>query len=397
MNYDSILNQKIQNIKPSGIRKFFDILEEMTDAISLGIGEPDFVTPWHIRDAGIYSLERGHTKYTSNAGMLQLRREIAAYLNRRFDLQYDYAGQILVTVGGSEAIDLALRVLVDPGDEVIVPTPSFVCYGPLAEMAGGVPKYLELKAENQFRLTPEELKAAITEKTKVLVLPFPCNPTGGTMDRKDLEAVAQVLEGTGIMVISDEIYAELTYGRRHVSPANLTSLYDRTVVVNGFSKSHAMTGWRMGYVCAPKPIIAAMTKLHQYGIMSAPTTSQYAAVEAMRSGDPDIEHMREEYDRRRRYLVENLNRIGLDCFEPKGAFYVFPDIRSTGLTSEEFCETFLLEEKVAVIPGSAFGPGGEGFVRACYAASMKDIAEAVARMDNFLTNLRRKQGKEESI
>ncbi len=397
MNYDSILNQKIQNIKPSGIRKFFDILEEMTDAISLGIGEPDFVTPWHIRDAGIYSLERGHTKYTSNAGMLQLRREIAAYLNRRFDLQYDYAGQILVTVGGSEAIDLALRVLVDPGDEVIVPTPSFVCYGPLAEMAGGVPKYLELKAENQFRLTPEELKAAITEKTKVLVLPFPCNPTGGTMDRKDLEAVAQVLEGTGIMVISDEIYAELTYGRRHVSPANLTSLYDRTVVVNGFSKSHAMTGWRMGYVCAPKPVIAAMTKLHQFGIMSAPTTSQYAAVEAMRSGDPDIEHMREEYDRRRRYLVENLNRIGLDCFEPKGAFYVFPDIRSTGLTSEEFCETFLLEEKVAVIPGSAFGPGGEGFVRACYAASMKDIAEAVARMDNFLTNLRRKQGKEESI
>ena len=397
MNYDNILNKRIQNIQPSGIRKFFDILEEMTDAISLGIGEPDFVTPWHIRDAGIYSLERGHTKYTSNAGMLQLRREIAAYLNRRFDLQYDYAGQILVTVGGSEAIDLALRVLVDPGDEVIVPAPSFVCYGPLAEMAGGVPKYLELKAENQFRLTPEELKAAITEKTKVLVLPFPCNPTGGTMDRKDLEAVAQVLEGTGIMVISDEIYAELTYGRRHVSPANLTSLYDRTVVVNGFSKSHAMTGWRMGYVCAPKPIIAAMTKLHQFGIMSAPTTSQYAAVEAMRSGDPDIEHMREEYDRRRRYLVENLNRIGLDCFEPKGAFYVFPDIRSTGLTSEEFCETFLLEEKVAVIPGSAFGPGGEGFVRACYAASMKDIAEAVARMDNFLTNLRRKQGKEESI
>ena len=397
MNYDSILNQKIQNIKPSGIRKFFDILEEMTDAISLGIGEPDFVTPWHIRDAGIYSLERGHTKYTSNAGMLQLRREIAAYLNRRFDLQYDYASQILVTVGGSEAIDLALRVLVNPGDEVIVPVPSFVCYGPLAEMAGGVPKYLTLKAENEFRLTPEELKSAITDRTKVLVLPFPSNPTGSTMDRKDLETIAEVLKDTDIMVISDEIYAELTYGRRHVSLANITGMYDRTIVVNGFSKSHAMTGWRMGYVCAPKPIIAAMTKLHQFGIMSAPTTSQYAAVEAMRSGDPDIEHMREEYDRRRRYLVENLNRIGLDCFEPKGAFYVFPDIRSTGLTSEEFCERFLMEEKVAVIPGSAFGPGGEGFVRACYAASMKDIAEAVARMDNFLTNLRRKQGKEESI
>ena len=394
MNYDSVLNEKIQNIKPSGIRKFFDILEEMTDAISLGIGEPDFVTPWHIRDAGIYSLERGHTKYTSNAGMLQLRREIAAYLNRRFDLQYDYASQILVTVGGSEAIDLALRVLVNPGEEVIVPTPSFVCYGPLAEMAGGVPRYLELKAENQFRLTPEELRAAITDKTKVLVLPFPSNPTGGTMDRKDLEAIAEVLRGTDIMVISDEIYAELTYGQKHVSPANLPELYDRTIVVNGFSKSHAMTGWRMGYVCAPQPIVAAMTKLHQFGIMSAPTTSQYAAVEAMRSGDEDIEHMREEYDRRRRYLVENLNRIGLTCFEPKGAFYVFPDIRSTGLTSEEFCERFLLEEKVAVIPGSAFGPGGEGFVRACYAASMKDIAEAVARMDNFLTNLRRKQGRE---
>ena len=394
MNYDNILNEKIQNVKPSGIRKFFDILEEMTDAISLGIGEPDFVTPWHIRDAGIYSLERGHTKYTSNAGMLQLRREIAAYLNRRFDLQYDYASQILVTVGGSEAIDLALRVLVNPGDEVIVPVPSFVCYGPLAEMAGGVPKYLTLKAENEFRLTPEELKSAITDRTKVLVLPFPSNPTGSTMDRKDLETIAEVLKDTDIMVISDEIYAELTYGRRHVSLANITGMYDRTIVVNGFSKSHAMTGWRMGYVCAPKPIITAMTKLHQFGIMSAPTTSQYAAVEAMRNGDADIEHMREEYDRRRRYLVENLNRIGLSCFEPKGAFYVFPDIRSTGLTSEEFCERFLLEEKVAVIPGSAFGPGGEGFVRACYAASMKDIAESIARMDNFLTNLRRKQGSE---
>ena len=395
MNYDQILNEKIQGIKPSGIRKFFDILEEMTDAISLGIGEPDFVTPWHIRDAGIYSLERGHTKYTSNAGMLQLRREISSYLNRRFDLHYDYNGQILVTVGGSEAIDLAMRVLVNPGDEVIVPVPSFVCYGPLAEMAGGVPVYVELKAENEFRLTPEQLKAAITPKTKVLVLPFPSNPTGGIMERRDLEAIAEVLRGTDIMVISDEIYAELTYGQRHVSMANITDMYERTIVVNGFSKSHAMTGWRMGYVCAPKPIIAAMTKLHQFGIMSAPTTSQYAAVEAMRNGDGDIEHMREEYDRRRRYLVENLNRIGLTCFEPKGAFYVFPCIQSTGLTSEEFCERLLLEEKVAVIPGNAFGPGGEGYVRACYAASMKDIAESIARMDNFLTNLRRKQGRGE--
>ena len=394
MNYDQIISQKIQNIKPSGIRKFFDILEEMTDAISLGIGEPDFVTPWHIRDAGIYSLERGHTKYTSYAGMLELRREIANYVRRRFELEYDYTNQILVTVGGSEAIDLAIRVLVNPGDEVIIPVPSFVCYGPLTEMAGGVPVYVELTAENGFRLTPEQLKAAITPRTKALVLPFPSNPTGGIMERRDLEAIAQVLKDNDIMVISDEIYAELTYGQRHVSPANLTQLYDRTVVVNGFSKSHAMTGWRMGYVCAPQPVIAAMTKLHQFGIMSAPTTSQYAAIEAMRSGDEDIAHMREEYDSRRRYLVENLNRIGLDCFEPKGAFYVFPCIRSSGLSSDEFCERFLREEKVAVIPGTAFGPGGEGYVRACYASSMRDLTESISRLDNFLQNLRRKQGQD---
>ena len=394
MNYDQIISQRIQNIKPSGIRKFFDILEEMTDAISLGIGEPDFVTPWHIRDAGIYSLERGHTKYTSNAGMLELRREISNYLRRRFDLNYDYAKQILVTVGGSEAIDLALRCLLNPGDEVIVPVPSFVCYGPLTEMAGGVPVYVELKAEDQFRLTPEQLKAAITPKTKVLVLPFPSNPTGGIMSRPDLEAIAEVLRGTDIMVISDEIYAELTYGQRHVSMANLTDMYERTVVVNGFSKSHAMTGWRMGYVCGPAPILQQMLKLHQFGIMSAPTTSQYAAIEAMRNGDVDIEKMRDEYDGRRRYLVEGLRRIGLPCFEPKGAFYVFPDIRGTGLTSDEFCERFLMEEKVAVISGSAFGPGGEGFIRCCYATSMKDIAEALTRMDNFLTNLRKKQARE---
>ena len=394
MNYDQIISQKIQNIKPSGIRKFFDILEEMTDAISLGIGEPDFVTPWHIRDAGIYSLERGHTKYTSNAGMLELRREIANYLRRRFDLEYDYTNQILVTVGGSEAIDLAIRVLVNPGDEVIIPVPSFVCYGPLTEMAGGVPVYVELTAENGFRLTPEQLKAAITPRTKALVLPFPSNPTGGIMERRDLEAIAQVLKDNDIMVISDEIYAELTYGQRHVSPANLTQLYDRTVVVNGFSKSHAMTGWRMGYVCGPAPVIQQMLKLHQFGIMSAPTTSQYAAIEAMRSGDEDIAHMREEYDSRRRYLVENLNRIGLDCFEPKGAFYVFPCIRSSGLSSDEFCERFLREEKVAVIPGTAFGPGGEGYVRACYASSMRDLTESISRLDNFLQNLRRKQGQD---
>ena len=318
MNYDEIMSQRIQEVKPSGIRRFFDILEEMKDAISLGIGEPDFVTPWHIRDAGIYSLEKGFTKYTGNAGMAELRREIAAYLNRRFDLQYDFAHQIIVTVGGSEAIDLSLRCLLNPGDEVIVPVPSFVCYGPLASMAGGTPVYVELKAENEFRLTPEQLKAAITPRTKALVLPFPSNPTGGIMERADLEAIADVLRGTDIMVISDEIYAELTYGQHHVSMANLPDMYERTIVVNGFSKSHAMTGWRMGYVCGPAPVIQQMLKLHQFGIMSAPTTSQYAAIEAMRNGDRDIEHMRDEYDGRRRYLVEGLRRIACPASSPRG-------------------------------------------------------------------------------
>ena len=394
MNYDEILCRRIQEVKPSGIRRFFDILEEMKDAISLGVGEPDFVTPWHIRDAGIYSLEKGFTKYTSNAGMAELRREIAAYLNRRFGLQYDFAHQIVVTVGGSEAIDLALRCILNPGDEVIIPVPSFVCYGPLTSMAGGTPVYVELKAENEFRLTAAQLRAALTPRTKAVVLPFPSNPTGGILERADLEALAGVLKDTNAMVLSDEIYAELTYGQKHVSPANLPELYDRTIVVNGFSKSHAMTGWRMGYVCGPAPILQQMLKLHQFGIMSAPTTSQYAAIEAMRNGDVDIEKMRDEYDGRRRYLVEGLRRIGLPCHEPRGAFYVFPDIRGTGLTSDEFCERFLMEEKVAVISGAAFGPGGEGFIRCCYATSMKDIAEALTRMDNFLTNLRKKQARE---
>ena len=394
MNYDEILCRRIQEVKPSGIRRFFDILEEMKDAISLGVGEPDFVTPWHIRDAGIYSLEKGFTKYTSNAGMAELRREIAAYLNRRFGLQYDFAHQIVVTVGGSEAIDLALRCILNPGDEVIIPVPSFVCYGPLTSMAGGTPVYVELKAENEFRLTAAQLRAALTPRTKAVVLPFPSNPTGGILERADLEELAGVLKDTNAMVLSDEIYAELTYGQKHVSPDNLPELYDRTIVVNGFSKSHAMTGWRMGYVCGPAPILQQMLKLHQFGIMSAPTTSQYAAIEAMRNGDVDIEKMRDEYDGRRRYLVEGLRRIGLPCFEPTGAFYVFPDIRGTGLTSDEFCERFLMEEKVAVISGSAFGPGGEGFIRCCYATSMKDIAEALTRMDNFLTNLRKKQARE---
>ena len=396
MNYEHILSEKIQGIPPSGIRKFFDILEEMKDAISLGVGEPDFVTPWHIRDAGIYSLEKGKTRYTSNAGLAELRREIAAYQARRFDLHYDFASQIVVTVGGSEGIDLALRCLLNPGDEVIIPVPSFVCYGPLTTMAGGVPVLVETRAEDEFRLTADELRAAITPRTKVLVLPFPNNPTGAILRRQDLEAIAEVLRGTEIMVLSDEIYAELTYGMGHISIATLPDMYERTIVVGGFSKSHAMTGWRMGYLCAPAPLIKQMLKLHQFGIMSAPTTSQYASVEAVRNGDRDIEKMRDEYDGRRRYLVEGLNRIGLPCFEPKGAFYVFPDIRSTGLSSDEFCERFLKEEKVAVISGGAFGPGGEGFIRCCYATSMKDIAEALTRMDNFLTNLRKQQEREES-
>ncbi len=387
MDYDKILCGRIKNVPPSGIRKYFDLLSGMEGGISLGIGEPDFVTPWHIRDAGIYSLEKGFTKYTPNAGLSDLRSAISQYLKRRFDLEYTAVGQIIVTVGGSEGLDLAFRCMLEPGDEVIIPTPSFVCYGPLVSMAHGVPVYVETKAEDEFRLTPEALRSAITPRTKAVVLPFPCNPTGGVMERADLEALAEVLRGTDIMVVSDEIYAELTYGHRHVSMANLPEMYERTIVVNGFSKAYSMTGWRLGYLCGPKELIAAMTKLHQYGIMSAPTTSQYAAIEAMANGDGDIEGMKEEYDGRRRFLVDGFRKLGLSCFEPRGAFYTFPCIRSTGLTSEEFCDRFLTQEHVAVIPGSAFGPGGEGFVRACYAASMKDLAEALCRLERFLKSL----------
>lgn len=389
IEYSSILCQRIQNVPPSGIRKYFDILAEMDDAISLGIGEPDFQTPWHIRDAGIYSLEKGFTKYTPNAGLSDLRRSISRYMKRRFDLDYAPIGQILITVGGSEGLDLCFRCMLEPGDEVVIPTPSFVCYGPLVSMVHGVPVLVETKAENEFRLTADELRAAITPRTKALVLPFPNNPTGGIMAREDLEALAEVLRGTNIMVISDEIYAELTYGQHHVSMANLPDMYERTVVINGFSKAYSMTGWRLGYICAPKELVAAMTKLHQYGIMSAPTTSQYAAIEAMENGDEDIEKMKQEYDGRRRFLVEGFRRLGLECFEPRGAFYTFPCIQSTGLTSEEFCDRFLMEERVAVIPGSAFGPGGEGFVRACYAASMQDLDESLKRLGHFLENLKK--------
>ncbi|NLL38854.1 MAG: aminotransferase class I/II-fold pyridoxal phosphate-dependent enzyme [Clostridiales bacterium] len=387
LDYDKILSSRVMDIKPSGIRKFFDILQDMEDVISLGVGEPDFITPWHIRDAGIYSLEKGFTKYTSNAGMMSLRKEISSYLDRRFALKYDPETQILVTVGGSEAIDLSLRVLIEPGDEVIIPTPSFVCYSPLTTIAGGVPVFVETKAENQFKLTAEELKGAITPKTKAVILPYPCNPTGGIMEKEDLVGIARVLEGTDIIIISDEIYAELTYGQRHFSPANLEELYPRTIVINGFSKAYAMTGWRLGYVMGTEPLIAQMTKLHQFAIMCSPTTSQYAAIEAMRSGDKDIEQMRSEYDIRRRYLVDGVRTMGLECFEPKGAFYIFPCIKSTGMSSDEFCERFLIEEKVAAISGGAFGPGGEGFVRMCYASSMDNLTEALARLKRFIGRL----------
>jgi len=387
IDYNSVLSENVKSLAPSGIRKFFDILEEMTDAISLGIGEPDFVTPWHIRDAGIHSLEKGFTKYTGNAGLSQLRAEISKYLIRRFNLEYNYKTQIMVTVGGSEAIDLAVRALVDPGDEVIVPVPSFVCYGPITMMAGGSAVFIETKAENEFRVTAEELRAAITPKTKALILPYPCNPTGAIMRREDLEAIAEVIRETNILVISDEIYAELTYGQQHVSICNIEGMFERTIYVGGFSKSHAMTGWRMGYACGPPEILSQMLKIHQYAVMSAPTTSQYAAIVAMRNGDNDIQNMKREYDQRRHLLFSGLREIGLECFEPRGAFYMFPSIKNTGLTSAEFCERFLLAEKVAVIPGSAFGIGGEGFIRICYASSMEKISIALEKMGKFVKSL----------
>lgn len=385
IDYSTVLNQRIQAVPPSAIRKFFDILEEMPDAISLGIGEPDFVTPWHIRNAGIRSLEKGRTKYTPNKGLSELRRQISAYLNRRFQLNYDPISQVIVTVGGSEGLDLALRCCLEPGDEVIIPTPSFVCYGPLTSMSLGKPVLVETKVENEFRLTAEELKAAITPKTKALVLPYPCNPTGGIMERKDLEAIAEVLADTNILVISDEIYCELTYGEEsHVSIAQIPGMYERTLLINGFSKAYSMTGWRMGYICGPSELIGQIIKLHQYGIMSAPTMSQYAAIEAIQFGDEDIAAMREEYDGRRRFLLDGFRTLGLECFEPKGAFYMFPCIQSTGMDSDTFCTKFLETEHVAVIPGSAFGPGGEGFVRACYAASIHDLSTALERLEHFL-------------
>ncbi len=384
-DFTGFLNPTVRDIPPSGIRKFFDIAAEMDDVISLGVGEPDFVTPWHIRDEGIYSLEKGMTYYTSNAGLKELRQELSRYMLRRFSLNYDPLTQLIITVGGSEAIDLCVRALIAPGDEVLIPEPSFVCYTPIASLAGGVPVPIVTKAENNFRLTADELKAAITPKTKLLVLPFPNNPTGAIMSKEDLYEIAEVLKGTDIFVLSDEIYAELTYGEnKHFSIAQIPELYERTIVVSGFSKAYAMTGWRLGYACGHPDIIKAMTKVHQFAIMSAPTLAQYAAIEALKNGDDDIEMMRDEYDMRRNVIVKGFNDLGLDCFEPKGAFYAFPSIQSTGLSSDEFCEKCLMEKKVAVIPGTAFGKSGEGFIRCSYAYSIDKIHEALNRIEAFV-------------
>mgnify|MGYP000369118909 CR=1 FL=1 len=415
------LSKTIKTIQPSGIRKFFDIVSEMDDAISLGVGEPDFDTPWHIRDEGIYSLEKGRTFYTSNAGLKELKIEIAKFLSRRYGLTYDYNKEMLVTIGGSEAIDIAMRAMLDPGDEVIIPQPSYVSYLPCAVLANGTPVIIDLKAENEFRLTAEELEAAITPKTKILVLPFPNNPTrvedkfkltpealraaitprtkllilpypnnptGAVMEKKDLEAIAEVIIKHDIFVISDEIYSELTYLEKHVSIASLPGMKERTIVINGFSKSHAMTGWRLGYACGPAEIIKQMIKIHQFAIMCAPTTSQYAAVEAMRNGDEDVQMMREEYNGRRRYLMQRFKEMGLSCFEPFGAFYVFPCIKEFGMTSDEFANKLLQSKKVAVVPGTAFGASGEGFIRISYAYSLEDLKLALTRVEEFINELR---------
>ena len=384
MNYNELLAPAAQAMRPSGIRKFFDLASDMPHCISLGVGEPDFKTPWSVRDAGIRSLEQGRTKYTANAGLKELRAEICRYLERRFDLKYEVP-QVLVTVGGSEAIDLAIRALVKPGDEVIIPEPCFVCYEPITQLTGGVPVHIATRAEDGFRLTAQQLKAAITPRTKLVIFPYPNNPTGAVMGVQDLEAIADVLRDTNIMVLSDEIYSELTYGLdRHVSFASLPGMAERTIVVNGFSKSYAMTGWRLGYAVGPEPVIQVMTKIHQSCIMSAPTTSQYAAITALRQCDDQIEMMRDEYNRRRRYVVKALNEMGLTCFEPRGAFYVFPSIQISGLTSEEFCEQLLREKEVAIIPGDAFGASGEGYARISYAYSVDHLETAMRRIRAFL-------------
>lgn len=388
LDYDRILPRSVVDMPSSGIRKFFDILDSMTDVTALTVGQPDFVTPWKIREAGIESLESGKTYYTSNAGTLELRREISNYMNRRFDLHYDPAKEVVVTVGGSEAIDVAMRTLLQPGDEVIIPTPCFVCYEPLCKMTGAIPVIVETRNEDRFKLTPELLESAITEKTKMLVLAYPNNPTGAIMDAEDLEKIAKILREKQIIVLSDEIYAELTYGRRHVSIASLPEMWERTVVVSGFSKAYAMTGWRLGYICAPAPLAKQMLKIHQYAIMCAPTTAQLAAITALRDCDEDVAAMTAEYDRRRRLIYNGLRDIGIESFEPEGAFYIYPNIGKFGLTSEAFCEKLLYEHKCAIVPGVAFGAAGEGFARISYAYSVKHINQALERMEAFIKTLK---------
>lgn len=388
MNITDMITPAVKNIPPSGIRKFFDLVNEMKDAISLSIGEPDFVTPWNIREAGIYSLEKGHTHYSPNAGFIELRQEISNYLKRRYHVEYNPKNQILVTVGGSEGIDITLRALVGPGDEVIIPEPSFVAYKPCTIFTGATPVIINLRHEDQFRLTPELLERAITDKTKVLILPFPNNPTGAIMTKEDLDGIVEILKDKDIMVISDEIYSELTYETKHVSIASYPEMKDKTLMINGFSKAFAMTGWRLGYACGHPDLISAMYKIHQYAIMSSPTTAQYAAIEALKNSDGDVETMVREYNRRRRIVVDSFRKMGLDCFEPYGAFYVFPSIKSTGMKSEEFCERLLVEEKVAAVPGTAFGESGDGFIRVCYAYSIENIIEAMKRIERFVERIK---------
>lgn len=385
------LSKTIKTIEPSGIRKFFDIVSEMEDAISLGVGEPDFDTPWHIRDEGIYSLEKGRTFYTSNAGLKELKIEISKYLDRKYGMKYNYNNEIMVTVGGSEGIDMALRAMLDPGDEVIIPQPSYVSYEPCTVLAGGKPVIVELKEENEFRLTAEELEEAITPKSKILIMPFPNNPTGAVMELNDIEAIAKVVKEHDLYVITDEIYSELTYLEKHVSIASLPGMKERCVLINGFSKAYAMTGWRLGYACAPKEILSQMLKIHQFAIMCAPTTSQYAAVEAMKNGDADVVRMRDQYNERRRYLLHRLKNMGLKCFEPFGAFYIFPSIKEFGMTSDEFATELLNSKKVAVVPGTAFGKSGEGFVRISYAYSIDDLKTALGCIEEFVNELRQKE------
>ncbi len=387
IDYSKILSQTVVHTEKSGIRKFFDLLDSMTDVVGLTVGQPDFVTPWHIREAGIVSLEKGKTYYTANAGTMELRQEIDRYLTRRFGLSYSPDNEIIVTVGGSEAIDIALRAVIEPGDEVIIPNPAFVCYAPLTRMAGGVPVIIETRYEDKFKLTPEALRAAITPRTKMVVLPYPNNPTGAIMTREELEGIAEVLRDTDVLVLSDEIYAEMTYGRPHCSIASIDGMRERTILVSGFSKAYAMTGWRLGYLCAPPKLVEQMFKIHQYAIMCAPTTAQLAAIDALRNGDEDIAMMTEEYNRRRRYIFNGLKSIGIDSFEPEGAFYIYPKIGDFGLSSEEFCEKLLYQHKCAIVPGTAFGQGGEGFARISYAYSIKHITQALERIESFVKTL----------